>query len=151
PIVGVSLVPPSSDRTRPPPASAHPINGHEWDTSGAGDLQYACTFKLEQSRSCAGVLTNCDCPNGTENQNPLCQDQATGAPSTTQYGAKAYPGTRHLQVAKGLGDQAIVASICPANTKDATAADYGYRPAVEALVERLKTKLKGQCLPRALQ
>src|SRR5690606_124127 len=84
-------------------------------------------------------------------QDPLCQDPATHAFGKTQYSAKAYPGTRHLQVAKGLGEQAIVASICPANLEDATAPDYGYRPAIGALIERLKTRLRDRCLPRVLE
>jgi hypothetical protein len=50
-----------------------------------------------------------------------------------------------------MGDQGGVASICPANlTGDKNAADYGYNPAVNALVDRLRTKLRGRCLSRQL-
>ena len=86
-----------------------------------------------------------------QSQSPLCQDSATGAFGTTQYAAKAYPGTRHLEVAKGLGEQAIVASICPANLQDPSAPDYGYRPAVGSIIERLKKSLRTRCLPRPLE
>ena len=51
---------------------------------------------------------------------------------------------------KGLGDQGIVASVCPAQTNDITRKDYGYAPAVGAIIDRLKTKLGVQCLPRVL-
>ena len=36
--------------------------------------------------------------------------------------------TRAYQVLKGLGEQGIVASICPANTRDSAASDFGYNP-----------------------
>jgi hypothetical protein len=92
---------------------------------------------------------------------PLCQ-KADGTYSGTQNFAKAYPGTRELlalryfhEASKAVdskGNNAIVASICP---KDLTYANrdstgYGYNPAVAALVDRLKEKLGGTCLPRAL-
>jgi hypothetical protein len=58
---------------------------------------------------------------------------------------------------QALGDNAIVASICPkviepADPKNpAGDANYGYNPAVNAIVERLKTRLAGKCLPRRLK
>ncbi len=58
---------------------------------------------------------------------------------------------------RGLNDQGIVASICPKVSEPAagTAADsdpnYGYNPAVAAIIDRLRGKLKGRCLPRAIQ
>jgi len=104
---------------------------------------------------------DCDCADGTANmggtvaeiKNPLCQNQQTGAYGTRQFRAKAYPGIRELQVLKGIGEQAIVASICPANVDPAqrTRADFGYRPAISALVSRLRTALRGKCLPRTLE
>jgi hypothetical protein len=75
-------------------------------------------------------------------KNPVCQDLATGAYATRQTRAKAYPGIRELQVLKGIGDQAIVASICPANTTDATRADFGYRPVIAAILNRLRPQLR---------
>src|SRR5262249_47392685 len=44
-----------------------------------------------------------------------------------------------------------VASICPWNLNNTADADYGYRPAIAALIDRLKTQLRGRCLPRVLQ
>src|SRR5262249_39636681 len=60
---------------------------------------------------------------------------------------------RELEVLQGIGEQAVVASICPANTRPedkANAADWGYRPAIESLLARLRTKLQGQCFNRQL-
>jgi hypothetical protein len=57
---------------------------------------------------------------------------------------------RALEVLKGLGPQGIVASICPANTSDRERGDYGYRPAIRAIAERLEVPLRGRCLPRPL-
>ena len=70
-------------------------------------------------------------------KNPLCQ--GSGGYTTTQIRAKAYPGIRELQVLQGLNDQAIVASICPANVTDPTRSDFGYRPAIAALIGRCAT------------
>jgi hypothetical protein len=138
-------------------ADADPIDGHEWDTSKDSppnrDLQYACTFPLPTPRACTDS-TDCDCadPSGgsvADTKNPLCQG-ALGY-STTQLRAKAYPGLRELEVLQGLNDQAVVASICPANVTDESRADFGYRPAVDALVGRMRSALRGRCLPRAFE
>ena len=132
--------------------TADPIHGHEWDISmnsptPNADLQYACTFELSPVKVCTEA-TDCDCfvpagGNAAAAKNSLCQERTTGAYSTTQSGAKAYPGLRQLEVLKGLGQQAIVGSICPANTRDKTKADYGYRPVIAAIVNRLRNPLRG--------
>jgi hypothetical protein len=46
--------------------------------------------------------------------------------------------------------QAIVASICPKQVDKPGEKDYGYTPAIQALLSRLRTVLRGRCLPRAL-
>jgi hypothetical protein len=145
------LAPPNSG------PDSNPINGHEWDPSQDAtpnaDLQYACVFTLPTSRVCTPDNAACDCNGAPETRfNPLCQN-ASGQYSTTQVRAKAYPGTRHLEVLQGMGDQGIVASICPANLNQAnkSAADYGYNHAVDALIDRRRTKLRGRCLPRPLE
>jgi hypothetical protein len=63
---------------------------------------------------------------------------------------KAYPGIRQLQVLKGLGEQGVVGSICPANTTNMAAADFGYRPLIASLIGRLRTPLRGRCFPEQL-
>jgi hypothetical protein len=139
-----------------PPTSNSPkadvVNGHEQTVTS--DLQYACIFELETPVDCneAGkTSTNCDCKDPSTNS-PLCQPPGGGAPATKQFYAKAYPGTRHLEVLKGIGDQAVVASICPKIVHSNSPADdpnYGYNPAVSAIVDTLRPALANQCLSRA--
>jgi hypothetical protein len=144
------LAPPQS------PRGANIVNGHEWNnTSDQSDLQYACIFPLAKSRDCAQVIManpapGCDCKPGDEGDlNPLCQG-TDNQYSTIQWAAKGYPGLRELQVLKDFGNNAVVASICAKNLTDQSRQDYGYRPAVDAIVDRLKEALTGKCLPRTL-
>lgn len=154
PIVNAPLVGTGGDTLE------NPINGHEWQPTE--DLQYACIFPLSQERDCAALQAandprNCDCLGAqptAEGQSfkPLCQDPG-GAYGNTQYYAKAYPGVRELQVLQSYGEltgNSIVASICARNVADTASQDYGYRPAIGALVDRLKEQLQDRCLPRPL-
>ncbi len=147
PITGDAL----TDATMP---LGNPINGHEW-TIANDDLQYACIFPLlpGTNRDCTdNTLPSCDCVNKT-NDNPLCQvDPNNMNAPTLQVRAKAYPGLRPLSVLRDLGTQGIVASVCPAQLSDQgeNATDFGYRPAIGAIIDRLKLALGGQCLPRTL-
>ncbi|WP_437811616.1 hypothetical protein [Sorangium sp. So ce1078] len=153
PITGDTIVPPGQ-------AGWNTINGREYTIppGSTGDLQYACIFDLPESKSCEGSNQSCDCRvlMGQTNDNPLCQpeagnDQADPEPrTTTQIKAKAYPGLRELQLIRELGPQGIVGSVCPAQLENTNGADYGYRPAIGAIIDRLKTVLGGQCLPRTL-
>lgn len=133
------------------------INGREYSTLDGptpSDLEYACIFPLPEPRECAGLEpSQCDC---TENDidRPLCErEPGVSQPGTLQYWAKAYPGLRQLQVLHDYRENSIVASICARNvditTRD-TRADFGYRPAVDTIVERLKERLGDRCLPRGL-
>jgi len=142
----------------PPPTAgddADPIHGREWDTLG-GDLQYACTFDLYErkadgtvapvQRTCApgDATCNSDC-DGTSDA-PLC---AKGD-RRVQVKGKAYPTRRELIVARDLGDQGIVASLCPQQLTNPAGDDYGYRPAVRSIASRLEQAITASCLPRAL-
>ncbi len=151
PITGEPLAPASA------PADTNSINGHEWTISRHDDLQYACVFPIEP-RDCIADPESCDCrlAKGTNEllnpDNPLCApNPADNDRPTLQVRAKAYPGLRELGVLKGLGEQGIVASVCPAQTDAVAEPDYGYRPAVGAIIERLKQKLQGKCLPHPLK
>ena len=149
PITGMPLAAPGS------PNGTDPINGHEWTPTQRNDLQYACIFPLlpGTERDCAAIGTNCDCKDPDEDlDNPLCEVPPGGAQATQQVRAKAYPGLRQLQVIKNLGAQGIVGSVCPAQLDPAREGDpdYGYRPAIGAIIDRLKTVFDGQCLPRTL-
>jgi hypothetical protein len=157
PITGDTIAPPSMTEAGP-----DALNGHEY-TPGTqtkngmsvqvapDDLQYACIFKLPQPRDCSDPsLVSCDCPTADSlNDNPLCADNGTKG-RTLQTHAKAYPGIRELQLIQKLGSQGIVGSICPAQLNDLTRDDFGYRPAIGAIIDRLKVALGGQCLPRQL-
>ncbi len=105
----------------PPPSSsdtADPENGREWNTlesNAAIDLQYACIFDLLKPKDCTDqtLLGACDCSGNATAQDgpPLCDPNNRNM----QIRGKAYPTIRELRVAMGLGDQGVVASICPRN------------------------------------
>jgi hypothetical protein len=148
-----------------PPTSMNPtanaINGHEQNIPQQDDLQYACTFQLATPKPCAAGDAACACsstPAGdtsaiTAANSPVCQPPSGGAPGTTQYYAKAYPGARELTVLRDFGSNAIVTSICPKVPTSASPSsdpNYGYNPAVSAIVDRLKEQLGQRCLPRAI-
>jgi hypothetical protein len=143
------LAGPESDR------NADPIHGHEWEPAKDpaqpnADLQYACTFDLPSPKTCTEPL-DCDCfgPQLDDVRNPICQN-AAGEYTAQQLRAKAYPGTRILQVMQGIGDQAVLGSICAAQMVDPVRADFGYRPIVETMMARLRRPLSKRCLPDPL-
>ncbi len=144
------------------PPVVNSINGNEYSVTGARqDLQYACIFPLQQERTCdendmtpEGKAKCFDCKSDTPAQSPLCVDSDgdpnNGDDNLKQVNAKAYPGLRVLELLKRVGPQAIVGSICPKQQDNDEAGDFGYRPAIGSIVERLKLVLGGQCLPRSL-
>jgi hypothetical protein len=136
----------------------NPINGHEQVAQAVrDDLQFACIFQLKESVPCTDANSDaCDCNYDEAGKNsPLCTGVTPDKDGTQVY-AKAYPGVRELQVLKGYGNNSIVASICPKNINTAPGQtpqadpNYGYNPAVAAIVERLKEALTVKCLPRPL-
>lgn len=82
-----------------------PVHGREWDTHGEA-LQSACTFELPSLRTCGELDPSCECATPANNP-PLC---------TTKLGeqirGRATPSARPLQVARGLGDEGAVGSVC---------------------------------------
>jgi hypothetical protein len=177
PPTGFALAPPTAARDANP-INGHEWNTGNADlqfacifsleqkiTEGTVDATRSCIdteycANATDARKCARQFVGCSCKGVTDTyaeNSPLCQN-AAGAYSTKQTSAKAYPGTRQLQALRAfhernsLTNNAIVGSICP---KDLTFANqdkagYGYNPAVAALVDRLKEKLGGTCLPRPL-
>jgi hypothetical protein len=127
-----------------------PMHGREWNPDKE-DLQFACTFALPTSgqTTCTTSSTSCDCNPPTAvrplTNVPLCEG------IDKQVRAKAYPTPRELQVVRALGEQGIVASICPIDPIDTTKPTYGYRPAVATIIDRLKNALTQQCLPQKLR
>lgn len=154
PLTGNQLAPPTAANPQ-----QNPINGHEATTEGY-DLQYACIFPLKAPRDCSvnTTTTACDCQSEDAiYARPLCQPPAGGAVGTTQYYAKAYPSVRHLELIRAFGKvtgNSVAASICP-KVADAsmpsTDANYGYNPAVTALVDRMKSALAPACLSTPLK
>jgi len=147
----------------PPPGTTYnlgtdPEHGREWNTLSSGasiDLQYACTFQLPTPKDCnaAANAGACDCASspGSATTDPGGPPLCSTATRTTQIRGKAYPTIRELRVAKGLGSQAVVASICAKDVTSApTSPTFGYNPAMQAIVNRLKNALSGQCLPEKL-
>jgi hypothetical protein len=63
---------------------------------------------------------------------------------------------RELRLAQLMGDQGFVSSLCPIDVTPATGQTatsdplYGYNPAVNGIVDRLKVALNNQCLPEKL-
>ncbi|MGA7122055.1 MAG: hypothetical protein WBY94_18250, partial [Polyangiaceae bacterium] len=150
-----SLCPPNSMDT------CDPINGREWATA-KGDLQFSCIFKFAAPKDCTQPQYQgaCDCSNGPDsinpNNKPLCQ-MAGGAYTATQIYGKAYPSVREMEIAHAMADQTsgiqgIASSLCPIHTTATSATDqvFGYRPAVNAIIDRLKNALSVQCLPQKL-
>ncbi len=149
PATGEALAPPDSG------SLANAINGHEWSITDNSDLQYACIYPLAQEKEClsaeeqrnlldsGAAVPACDCTDfgGDEYQNPLCQASGGEFDQTQRY-AKAYPGLRQLQVLYDFGDNSIVASICPKESLDPDARDFGYRPFVSALMGRIRPILE---------
>jgi hypothetical protein len=141
-----------SSTARPGISDGNPINGREYDT-GYGfetlsDLELACIFPLAEPIDCALHDENseyCDCY-ADGNDLPLCEaTPGASSPGTIQYYGKAYPGLRHLEVLHdygALGGNATLASICPQNPTDAARPDYGYRPAMQAILGRIAPSLR---------
>ncbi|MBV9945269.1 MAG: hypothetical protein JOZ69_00285, partial [Myxococcales bacterium] len=135
-----------------------PINGREYDTQKQ-NLQFSCIFPLAnpstgqpQAKDCTSMafMQACDCTSSRASQNsPLCQKNGATY-GTTQIHGKAYPSLRELELAHAMarqpsGVQGIVSSVCPIHTSFAggSASDplYGYRPAVNAVVNGLRNAL----------
>lgn len=144
----------------PPPSArddADPVNGREWTTNGH-DLELACTFDLYERNQSGGTDPVRRVCGGDEKKRELCDCDGTkdvplcaADDKSVQVKGKAYPTRRELVLAKELGDQAVVTSLCPRQLTSPNADDYGYRPAVRAITHRLERSLVGSCLPRALE
>jgi hypothetical protein len=145
-----------------------PISGREWVTDSTAathtgllvDREYACIFKLNTPRHCDNAATTadptlqdaCDCQPPQAGTGSFTHDQVPGvcndSTPTQQDYAKAYPTIRELLLAKLLGEvpganEGVISSLCPIHTVEGEAGDplYGYRPAMSAIVDRLKRSL----------
>ncbi len=139
---------PFTNETIGGPGTWNAINGHDRPMAANDglddDLQYSCIFPLAEPRDCAAEGSGaCDCstetlPDGTvldyATNNPLCLDPVTQTYTSVQHYAKAYPGTRVLEVLRDVGSQGVVASICPKQSTAKDQQDYVYRPVIRALL-----------------
>jgi hypothetical protein len=134
-----------------PPGSADdcdPINGREWTTNKI-DVQYACTFPLSRAIDCTSPGPGdpykgaCACAMGAINDGSQLCEQSNGQYTQVQINGRAYPTIRPLAVARALGSQAVVGSICPIHATGGAAGDplYGYAATLQSLVGRLSSAL----------
>jgi hypothetical protein len=131
PIIGVPLAPSSAASPH-----ANPINGHETALGMAPvEPQYACIFDLPMPES-----SSADCTAFSGGERAICQAD-DGSYGSAQYRGKSYPGVRELQVMKGVGANAIPASICVRNLDDESRDDFGYRPVLRRILDRLRVGL----------
>ncbi|HEX8792934.1 MAG TPA: hypothetical protein VF765_18440, partial [Polyangiaceae bacterium] len=154
-----------------------PINGREWATNKS-DLEFSCTFPLVTvnngqiapfQKDCTSPGPGdqykgaCDCAMGALNAGTqLCQKGGSGY-TEVQVNGKAYPSVREMIIAKAMsksmfGNQGIVSSICPINedvgqtvAQAQTDPLFGYNPAVNAIINRLKKSLGSTCVPEKLK
>jgi len=154
PITGASMSPASTPNGGGALVGGTLVNDHERIIPApAGDIEYACVYPLVNPIDCSDPsATYCDCRSsaaGTDN--PLCAPNPNDSGNLTlQTRAKAYPGTKHLAIARGMGSQGIAASVCAKQVTDSTQADFGYRPAMATIADRLGSGLKQRCLGKAL-
>jgi hypothetical protein len=120
------------------------------------DLAYACTFPLTTPRDCTDPTVNvngCDCAWSTPPAGSTGWELCNPSNPTQQVAAKAYPTFRELYLAKLMGTQGIVSSLCPIDVTEEGGTDdplYGYRPAMASIISRLATQLAGQCFTEKL-
>jgi len=92
--------------------------------------------------------------NSSDEISPLCSLTATDGSITSavndytvQTYARAYPTIRELMLASMMGSQGVISSMCPIHSVDNAQGNdplYGYRPAMDALVNRLKAGLPAE-------
>jgi hypothetical protein len=151
PITGAAISPITTPNGGGPMVGGSLLNDHERSIAvPADDIEYACVFPILAPIDCSvpGMICDCTLPIGSlpTTDNPLCEPNPNDSGHLTmQTKAKAYPGIKHLAIVKGLGEQGIAASICAKQVSDPTAADFGYRPAVRAILDRIKVPLRPAC------
>lgn len=140
PRMGVNA--PTGAALAPPDAGplANPINGHERTIPAEDDLQYACIYPRPTPVTC-GANLSCNCLPPDVDGNPVCQ-APNGTYGTTEIFARALPSSRDLQVLRGLGTRATVASICAEVTTVPSTPTFGYKPAVDAILRTLRPRIE---------
>jgi hypothetical protein len=154
PITGAMIMPVTTPNGMGSMVGGTVLNDHEFSISQPPNvIEYACVFPIPSPVDCSLPNASCDCQGvGATTDLPVCAPNPNdGMKPTLQVKAKAYPGLKELAIAKGMGDQGIAASICAKQLDDPTASDYGYRPSVKTLLDRLSVTLGEQCLTKKLE
>jgi hypothetical protein len=132
--------------------SADPVNSYACDCESLGlpaaAVPAVCGLRTPAAAYVAGA------PAGPITTAAAVASATTANDYTTQYFAKTYPTIRELALANLMGPQGVISSLCPIHVMQVGGADdplYGYRPAVNAIINRLKNALAAQCLPQPLQ
>jgi hypothetical protein len=138
-------------------SAGDPIVLDDWNTKGL-ELERACTFPLPQPIDQSGAFFG-ECTRATASNPDDAFDDVDGdpvcaaAPASIQLYAGATPAVRELSLARALGNQAVVSSICPIHlqidsadggtttspTISNTMQDplFGYEPATNQLIARM--------------
>ncbi len=118
------------------PDNADPIHGHEYTIAGNDDLQYACVFDLPTPRDCLEPNNGCDCAPGTTTRSAIRRSiQRRSAPRPTR-------GRVSSGSSRASAPRASWPRFARSQISDNTQVDYAYRPAVSALIGRVKSRLK---------
>ena len=135
------------------------------DVSGANIQSFSkdCTA-MQYTQACDCAASSLDV--GSQLCSPTTTTCSDGTMCHQQVNAKAYPSVREMVIAHAMSNelingqvsnQGIVSSLCPiALDVGQTVAQaqqdpiFGYNPAVNAIVNRLKASLSNQCVPEKL-
>ena len=141
----------------PPSTNGQPTGTNCSDGTIAADQPNTLPYDGLLGSICDCANTNPGSPSETPPTGPLC---GAGADINQQIRGKAYPGIREFTLVHEMDQQAaangIAASLCPRYSDPAKAPlgasdpNYGYNPAVEAIIAKLKNALGNTCLPRTL-
>jgi len=113
-------------------------HGHDFDIPDRDDLQYACVYRRAEPTNCMNAEVECEC-SAPPNEKPVCWNGSQYT-SNQCYG-RAVPGIRHLHLARELGGNAVIGSVCPAQVTSPTLDDFAYVPAVKSLLEAVEPRL----------
>jgi hypothetical protein len=152
--------PPTNSPLAPPESAplANPVNGHEWNVLDQASLQFSCILPLAVPETCLSAAEQaeqgadgtpihaCECGayGNDDYRSPVCQN-SDGSYGLTKRFSAAFPPTRLLQVQEGLTAHdsvtGVVGSVC-AKSVNASDADYGYKPTMDALLEGFRRHLE---------
>ncbi|MEM6790878.1 MAG: hypothetical protein AAF928_10740 [Myxococcota bacterium] len=132
PVTGDALAPPQA------PPLANPTNGHEHALVDA--IQFSCIYPLPTPQNCAGGRCECGVA-ALRDTNPVCQDPDLGSYDELQRFGRATPAPRLLTLIRDLGPQGVLGTLCAGPEPNPAAADFGFKPSVDALLRAIRRQL----------